>query len=263
MTKKMLMDYGIDFCGFEECVISGSGNDYLGIAEFLHGWQFPSGFYTNWTDGTGTQIDKSFVSRFEVIESTKLSFPSASSNATYLNCKVRLPRYMDVYEPVRILSVYVVHFPIAQAPEKIAVAKDLLRQIATDDSEFVIILGDTNDFGATPETKDYWVTLEAGGFKPVLPYDIKTVTQDDGSDDATEQDPARWWKTRAIDQFFISSNIESISYGIKNTKEDYAIPDSAVSANTDYEIALSDHDFVYCDLKFKYDEPRTIVPVPD
>ena len=262
MTKKMLMDYGVDFCGFEECVINQSTNNYKGIAEFLHGWQFQSGFYTNWTDGAETQIDKSFVSRFEVIESTKLSFPSATSNATYLNCKVQLPRYMDVYNPTRVLSVYVVHFPITDTAGKIAVARDLLTQISTDNSDFVVILGDTNDFGTTPETKYYWTTIEAGGFKPVLPYNIKTITMDT-PDKVVEGDPNYFWKEMAIDQFFISSNIEAVNYGIKNTKEDYAIPDSYISPSTDNVPALSDHDFVYCDLRFKYDEPRTIVPVPD
>lgn len=258
MTKRMLMDYGVDFCGFEECVTNESTSRYKGIAEFLHGWQFPSGFYSNWTDGESS-IDKSFVSRFEVIESTKLTLPSASSNASYLNCKVRLPRYMDVYNPVRILSVYVVHFPITQSTEKIAVANDLLDQIATDNSDFIVILGDTNDFGATQETKDYWVTIEAGGFAPVLPYNVKTVTQDNG-EGATEQEPDRWWKTRAIDQFFVSDNITSIGYGIKNTKDDYALENGYTSVNTDNEQALSDHDFVYCDLKFDYSKTRTIVP---
>jgi len=253
MTKKMLMDYGVDFCGFEECVTAMS-SDHCGIAEFLHGWQFPSGFYTNWTDGESTQIDKSFVSRFSVTESTKLFFPSATSNTSYLNCKISLPRYMDVRNPFRVLSCYIVHFPIAQNTEKIAVANDLLQQIATDDSDFIVIMGDTNDFGSTEETKTYWRTIEAGGFSPVLPYNIKTVTQD-------TPEGGTWWESRAIDQFFISDNITAIGYGIKNTKEDYALEDGYTSANTDNEQALSDHDFVYCDLKFNYDTPRTIVPV--
>lgn len=255
MTKKMLMDYGVDFCGFEECVINQSTAYYKGIAEFLHGWQFPSGFYTNWTDGAETQIDKSFVSRFNVTESTKLSFPSASSNASYLNCKVALPRYMDVKDPFRILSCYIVHFPITTETEKVAVAKDLLNQIATDDSDFIVIMGDTNDFGTTEETKSYWRTIEAGGFAPVLPYDIKTVTQDQSSSET-------WHESRSLDQFFVSDNIKALGYGIKNTKEDYALEDGYTSANTDGEQALSDHDFVWCDLQFDYSKPRTIVPVP-
>lgn len=254
MTKKMLMDYGVDFCGFEECVINQSTAYYKGIAEFLHGWQFPSGFYTNWIDGAETQIDKSFVSRFPVTSSAKLSFASASSNASYLNCKVQLPRYMDVENPKRILSVYVVHFAITTDANKVEIANELLAQIATDTSDFIVIMGDTNDFGTTEETKLYWRTIEAGGFAPVLPYDIKTVTQDQTTSET-------WWKSRAIDQFFVSDNITALGYGIKNTKEDYALEDGYVSANTDNEQALSDHDFVWCDLKFDYSRARTIVPI--
>lgn len=259
MTKKMLMDYGVDFCGFEECVINESTSRHKGIAEFLHGWQFPSGYYENWTDGAEQQIDKSFTSRFDVISSQKLWFTSASSNASYLNCKVRLPRYMDVYNPVRILSVYVVHFAIAQSPDKIEIATELLQQISTDTSDFVVILGDTNDFGATDETKDYWVTLEAGGFRPVLPITSKTVTEDGLTD---QSDPQKPWRTHAIDQFLISDNIDVVSYGVINTKDEYAV-NGVSGAGTDNEPALSDHDFVYCDLKFNYDTPRTVVPVPN
>lgn len=261
MTKKMLMDYGVDFCGFEECVINESINRYKGIAEFLRGWQFPSGYYENWTDGEEQQIDKSFVSRFNVTESQKLWFESPSSNKSYLNCKVQLPRYMDVYKPFRILSVYIVHFAIAQAPTKIAIAKELLQQIATDDSDFVVILGDTNDFGTTSETKDYWVTLEAGGFRPALPITSKTITEDEIGDEATDpDDPGMPWRKTAIDQFLISDNIDMVSYGVVNTKEEYAV-EGITGSGTDNEPALSDHDFVYCDLKFNYDRPRTIIPV--
>lgn len=257
MTRKMLMDYGIDFCGFEECVINQSTARYKGIAEFLHGWQFPSGFYTNWTDGENT-LDKSFVSRFNVTESTKLWFTSTESNASYLNCKVQLPRYMDVYNPRRILSVYIVHFAITTQENKVAIATELLQQIATDNSDFIVILGDTNDFGATSETKDYWATLEAGGFKPAIPLtsNSKTITQDNGLTDSVEK-----WRKNLIDQFLVSDNIEMLTYGVINTKDEYAV-DGISGSGTDNVPALSDHDFVYCDLKFDYTKPRMIVPVP-
>lgn len=255
MTRKMLMDYGVDFCGFEECVIARSTNYHIGIAEFLKSWQFPSGFYTNWTDGSDTQIDKSFVSRYQVTSSEKLSFASAPSNASYLNCKVSLPRYMDVYNPYRTLSVYIVHFAITTPETKIAIAKELLTKIATDTSDFVVILGDTNDFGTTDETKDYWVTLEAGGFRPVIPITTKTVTED-----GLEQVSS--WAGHCIDQFLISDNIDIVSYGVVNTKDEYAVS-TITGSGTDNEPALSDHDFVYCDLKFNYDRARSAVVIPE
>lgn len=260
MTKKMLMDYGVDFCGFEECTINQSTNHYKGIAEFLHGWQFPSGFYTNWSDGEDA-IDKSFASRFDVTESTKLLFTSTSSNASYLNCKVQLPRYMDVYDSKRILSVYVVHFAITNAETKVAIATELLGQIATDDSDFIVILGDTNDFGDTDETKHYWATLEAGGFRPVIPLDSnnKTITQD-GIEQSGDEYPEKQWRKKCIDQFLVSDNIEMVTYGVVNTKDEYAV-DSIKGVGTNNEPALSDHDFVYVDLKFDYSTPRTIIPI--
>lgn len=253
MTRKMLMDYGIDFCGFEE-VVTRFSNVNLDFAKYMQSWQFPYGFYTNFTDGQNS-IDKSFVSRFNVLSSTKLVLTASGSDATYLNCKVELPRYLDVYNPKRILSVYVVHFPIVQSATKILVAKELLTEIATDTSDFVIILGDTNDFGTTDETKDYWVTLEAGGFRPVIPITTKTVTEDGFAQESS-------WPGHCIDQFLISNNITAISYGVVNTKDDYAVP-SISGAGTNNEPALSDHDFVYTDLKFDYDVPRDPVVIPE
>lgn len=252
-VQRMLMDCGIDFCGFQECVINESTTNYKGIAEFLHSWQFPYGFYTNWTDGEDT-IDKSFVSRFEILSSTKHTFASASSNATYLNCKVQMPRYLDVYDPKKVLSVYIVHFAITLPENKIEIANELLGVIANDTSDFVIIMGDTNDFGLTDEAKDYWVTLESGGFTPVIPIKTKTITQDE-----LEQESD--WQRYCIDQFLISSNIRAVGYNVINTKDKYYITDGYENSSTDNEHALSDHDFVYCDLQFDYDTPRTIIPV--
>ena len=253
MTRKMLMDYGIDFCGFEECV-TGYSTAHIDFAKYIRSWQFPYGFDTNWTDGESS-IDKSFVSRFNILSNTKLYFTSASSNASYLNCKVELPRYMDVYNPKRVLSVYIVHFSIAQSPTKIAIAKELLAQIQTDTSDFVVILGDTNDFGKTDEAKDYWVTLEAGGFRPVIPITTKTVTED-----GFEQESS--WAGHCIDQFLISDNIDIVSYGVVNTKDEYAVS-TITGSGTNNEPALSDHDFVYCDLKFNYDRARSAVVIPE
>lgn len=258
MTRKMLMDYGIDFCGFEECVTAFSTSK-IDFAKYIQSWQFPHGFYTNLTDGEDS-IDKSFVSRFDVLSSTKLHFTSTSSNASYLNCKVSLPRYMDVYNPYRTLSVYIVHFAITTSETKIAIAKELLTKVATDTSDFVVILGDTNDFGTTDETKDYWVTLEAGGFRPVIPLTTKTVTQD--SLEVVEGDSTQNWRKHALDQFLISDNIDIVSYGVVNTKDEYAVS-TITGSGTDNEPALSDHDFVYCDLKFNYDRARSAVVIPE
>jgi hypothetical protein len=252
LTKRMLMDYGVDFCGFEE-VTTGFSIYTVDLAKYLQSWQFPYGFYTNQTDGNAS-IDKSLVSRYEVLSSTKLTLSSSQSNNTLLNCKIKLPRYMDVVNPDRILSVYVGHFPIAQSATKIAFAQELLGIIAEDDSDFVVICSDSNDFGTTVETKDYWNTLANGGFRPAIPPSGKTITADNiGAEEAETKN--------FIDQFFISDNIEMRNFGVKNTRNDYAVPGSHISdGNADgtqkYVDALSDHDFVWADLYFDYSKTR-------
>ena len=252
-VRRMLMDCGIDFCGFEECVVNEGISRHKGIAEFLKSWQFPYGFYSNWTDNEDP-IDKSFVSRYPLASATKMTFQSASSNASYLNCKVNLPRYKDHYNPYRVLSLYIVHFPITDATTKIAVATELLGVIASDTSDFVIVFGDTNDFA----TKNYWQTLESGGFTPVIPTTTKTITQDTNFEEE-DPDPDIWAKY-CLDQFLVSSNITAKAYGVINTKDKYYIEDGYESSATDNEPALSDHDFVWVDLKFDYDTPRSNYP---
>lgn len=248
--KRMLMDYGIDFCGFQE-VNSDSTTD---LASFLHSWQFPYGFYENNTDGN-ERIDKTFVSTYPVLSSQKLELPSSlglQSNAKYLNCKVQLPRYNDVYEPFRVLSVYIVHLPITSSSLKVQVAQAILNEIATDTSDFVIIGGDMNDFGDTEETKDYWRTFEAGGFRPVIPIDTKTITTD--TQEQPSSDPSLNWRKMSLDQFCISSNIQIKRFGVVNTKDHYW---NEECAKVDNEYCLSDHDFVWADFVFDYETPRT------
>lgn len=240
MARKMFMDYGLDFCGMEEV---NTGAD---ISKFMKSWQFPYGFDTNFTDGTDP-IDKSLVSRFPVLTSQKLYTTSSGSSVTLLNSKIQLPRLYDVYNPKRVLSVYVVHLPITSNENKVSVANEILAFIANDTSDYIIILGDTNDFATTEEGKLYWRTFESGGFSPVIPITTKTITQDNLT--ITEGDESASWRKNSIDQFLISSNIEAVSYGVVNTKDEYGL-DTIIGTATDNEPALSDHDFVWCDLKF-------------
>lgn len=245
LTKKMMMDYGCDFCGFEEVNTSN-----VDLASFLKSWQFPYGFYTNASDGLPV-VDKSFVSRFPVVSSSKPYYVYSDANLYYLNCKVQLPRLLDVYGPFRVLSVYVVHLSITTASDKEAIANQILATIAQDTSDYVVIFGDMNDMGETEETKTYWRAFETAGFRPVLPITSKTITDDDLA--VVSGDENQNWKKMALDQFCVSSNIEIKRYGIVNTKDGYG--DASIqSINGDP--CLSDHDFVWCDLVFK-DEART------
>lgn len=250
IIRRMLMDCGADFCGFNELTHQGN-ND---ITEFLKGWQFPYGF--NDISDEGTFSRKAFASRYEVISGERLMCPSATSNQEYLVCKVRLPRYLDVYNPFRILSVYVIHFPITSADNKVEVANDILAKIATDTSDFIVIMGDTNDFSDLESGKVFWRTFEASGFRPTIPIDTKTVTQDNIGTDSDEY-PEKRWRHHSIDQFLVSDNIEVVSYNVINTKDAYNDPPCLVNGATDNLPALSDHDFVYVDLKLNYDTPRS------
>ena len=245
MARKMFMDYGLDFCGLEEVNTSSD------ISKFMKSWQFPYGFDTNFSDGEAT-IDKSLLSRFPVQSSRKLYTTSSGSSVALLNSKIQLPRLNDVYNPKRVLSVYVVHLPITSDTYKVSVANEILAFIASDTSDYIIIFGDTNDFATTEEGKLYWRTFESGGFSPVIPITTKTVTQDNLT--ITEGDESAAWRNHSIDQFLISSNIEAVSYGVVNTKDEYGLA-SISGSGTDNEPALSDHDFVYADLVFK-DEVR-------
>lgn len=245
LTKKMLMDYGCDFCGFEE--VNTSGGE---LGAFLQSWQFPYAFLTNKTDG-GTVLDKAFVSRFPISSSEKKYYQYNSEDIGYLNCKIALPRLLDVYNPFRTLSVYVVHLSITTSSYKANIASQILATIASDSSDYVIIFGDMNDMGTTEETKTYWRAFEASGFRPVLPITSKTITQD--SLTVGSEDPSEKWREMALDQFCVSSNIDIKRYGVVNTKDGYG--DASVQTIDDTP-CLSDHDFVWCDLVFK-DETRT------
>jgi hypothetical protein len=86
----------------------------------------------------------------------------------------------------------------------------------------------------------------------VIPITTKTVTQDNLT--ITEGDETNSWREHSIDRFLISSNIDAVSFGVVNTKDEYGLASISGPA-TDNEPALSDHDFVYADLVFK-DEAR-------
>lgn len=245
LIRKMLMDNGIDFCGFEE--MSGRATD---IGTYLKSWQFADGFASpKDSNGKGTN-SLSLVSRFEVQTWNTYTMTTVSSNKDCINARIRLPRYLDVYNPFKVLSMYVIHQMVGANQQNLA--NELLSIIANDDSDYIVIASDTNSFGDTEEDKVFWRVLESGGFRPTIPISTKTITQDIIGKD-TDEYPEKQWHVNSIDQFFISSNIDCVSYNVINTKDEYA--GSMKGTSTDNEYALSDHDFVYADLVFK-DEVR-------
>ena len=246
LIRKMLMDNGVDFCGFEE--MTGRTTD---LGTYLKSWQFADGFVSP-KDSNGKSTNAlSVVSRFEVQEWHTYTLTSVASNKDCINALIRLPRYMDVYDPFKTLSMYVIH-PMVGANQQ-NLANELLGIIANDDSDYIVITSDTNSFGDTEESKVFWRTLEAGGFRPTIPISTKTITQDIiGQSDG--EYPEKQWRHNSIDQIFVSSNIDCVSYNVINTKDEY-VGYVKNNTSTDGEYALSDHDFVYADLVFK-DEAR-------
>lgn len=246
LIRKMLMDNGVDFCGFEE--MSGRTTD---LGAYLKSWQFADGFVSPKDSNGKTTNALSIASRFEVQTWNTYTLASVTNNKDCINARIRLPRYMDVYNPFKILSMYAIH-PMVGANQQ-NLANELLGIIANDDSDYIVITSDTNSFGDTEESKVFWRVLEAGGFRPTISIATKTVTQDNLSSESDAY-PEQRWRHHSIDQIFISSNIDCVSYNVINTKDEY-VGYVKNNTTTDGEYALSDHDFVYADLVFK-DEVR-------
>ncbi len=250
MTRKMLMDYGVDFCGFQE-VSTYTNNVPADFGVFMESWQFADGFSPTRSGGT-TDNPLSIVSRYAVQEWSEWEMTSAPSNKFCVNAKIQLPRYLDVYEPKKILSLYTIHPPITTKTNLVNIATELLGVIANDESDYIVVVSDTNDYGDQESDKSFWNTMNAGGMAPVIPIDTKTITQDSISQQGDEY-PSKQWRHNSVDQIFISSNIECVGFDVVNTKEEYAVTGISSGA-TDNEPALSDHDFVFADLVFKNEE---------
>lgn len=244
MTRKMLMDHGVDFCGFEEVTTT----EQRDLSTFLKSWQFADGFVPERTEGS-TDNPISIISRYQAISWREFQMESAPSNKFCVNGKIRLPRYLDVYNPKRILSIYTIHPPITSKETLINIATELLGIIAEDTSDYIVVTSDTNDFNHLEENKKFWNTMRAGGMTPVIPIETKTVTQDNIGKESDEY-PDKQWRHHSIDQIFISSNIECLHYNVVNTKDEYGV-EGLSGGGTNNKPALSDHDFVYADLVFK------------
>lgn len=249
-TRRMLMDHGVDFCGFEE--VSGRGTD---IGKYLESWQFASGFESPKNDSGNVINSLSIVSRFTVQTWNTYTLTSVTGNKDCINARIRLPRLYDVYNPYRILSMYAIH-PMIGA-DRVALANEFLSIIASDTSDYIVVVSDTNDFADVEENKLFWETLKAGGLTPVIPLESKTITQDDIGKQ-TDTYPEQQWRWNCIDQIFVSSNVEFLNYNVVNTKDEYPV-DTIKGGGTNNDPALSDHDFVYADLRFK-NEVRDNMP---
>lgn len=242
LIGKMLADYGVDICGFEESRYrEGSGSvANVNLPQHLiakRPWQFQYG-NTNVPDGSTNSpwSNRSMVSRFPVVESREIAHNVDSgtyNNRSFLYTKVKLPRYLDCTGGDQYLGFYVAHPSVATSENQSLEWAAIADAINNDDCAFHILVSDTNDWFFDPVTGKmiHWEEFcTATGMIPV---------QDALSKTTSDPSPAH----DSLDNIFVSPNIDILNYDIINGY-DYLMPDGTY---------ISDHDFMYADLEFKYD----------
>ena len=250
IIKKMLSDYGIDICGFEEAQYAHSQKieEKMSLGDYLRGWQFPysSTFYPLGTTAS-PYSSRDMVSFFEVVEAEELPFPEDArygqyNNRAALRTKIKLPKYLDCTLGQQYLGFYVIH-PTVSATDLANLQKQefqvCLDAMETDGCAFHIIAADSNAFNISADTHMpiTWDWLVSKGFKLANDGSSKTVTGE-----APDH-------LGSIDQFFVSSNINVVNFGVVNGYE-YAYTENS---NAGY-VPISDHDFIYADVEFVYDD---------
>lgn len=243
LIGKMLADYGVDICGFEESRYrEGSGSvANVNLPQHLiakRPWQFGYG-NTNVPDG-GTNSpwsNRSMVSRFPVIESEEIAWNADSGqydNKSFIRTKVKLPKFLDCTGGEQYLGFYVVHPSVTTSEKQTLEWAAVINAINNDDCAFKIVVSDTNDWFFDPETGKmiHWEQLKTGtGLVPVQNALSKTTSDPSPAHDS-------------LDNIFVSPNIKVLNYDIISGY-DYLMPDGTY---------ISDHDFVYADLEFEYDD---------
>lgn len=244
---KMLADYGVDMCGFEECTFkeyaSGTSAD-CNLPQHLiyrRPWQFTSGNLNVPTGQTGSPFsNRAMVSRFEVVESREIQHNAPSgnyNNHSFLYNKVKLPRFLDCTGGDQYLGFYVAHPSVATSENQTLEWQAIANAINSDDCAFHVLTADTNDWFFDPEDGKmlHWKAFcEATGMKPVHDALSKTTTEGSPAHDS-------------LDNIFVSQNINVLGYNIINSWE-YPVE----SGGNIYPI--SDHDFLYADLQFDYSD---------
>ena len=241
LIGKMLADYGVDICGFEESRYrEGTGNAAnVNLPQHLiarRPWQFKYG-NTNVPDGSTDSpwSNRSMVSRFPVVESQEIAWNADSGqydNKSFIRTKVKLPKYLDCTGGDQYLGFYVVHPSVTTSEKQSLEWAAVISAINNDDSAFKIVVSDTNDWFFDPSNGKmiHWEELKTGtGLVPVQDALSKTTSNPSPAHDS-------------LDNIFVSPNITVLNYDIISGY-DYLMPDGTY---------ISDHDFVYADLQFDY-----------
>lgn len=230
--KQMFSDYGIDFVGLQEVK-----NDMDNYPEALTSYALP------YVDNAETAdkspfIDNKILSRYPIKTSTRVTYTvpegkDAQEWRGYTRCEIPLPRYKDYYpDGDQVLSFYATHFDPDDVC-RLSEVDELIAALLEDKNKFKVIVADTNDFDLEKPT---WKALTDAGFIKIHDGSSKTVTRDEALN-----------KNSALDNIFCSSNISVVYYDIVNTtNRQILLTNGAMSP-------MSDHDFVYADLKLNYE----------
>jgi len=236
ILNRMFRDFGVDFVGMQEVKNLKAVSGNLTYPNNLTSASLP---YVDGADGAteSPHIDNRALSRYPISSYERVTYAVPSGKETqewrgYTKCVIPLPRYKDFYpNGDQMLSLYATHFD-PDAVCSLSEANELVSVLNADTSMFKVVCVDTNDFTAQ---KVNWKVFTDAGYKQVHNGLCKTAARDEALT-----------SSNSIDQIFVSSNIDIMRYDIINASNYPVLLTNGATVN------ISDHDFLYADLKLNY-----------
>jgi len=239
VIKKELKDHAVDICGFEEVRYGETvGTVERRLPEFLKSWQFPYGSYHD--PQVQPSSNKALASHWEVLSTTEYVYPS-NADGSFIKCVIKLPHYRDSRDGVNegeidlTLSMYVYHATSSKGVSvRLSEIADILNVIASDTSDFKLIVGDANAFeaGVVDGRTQEWDAWKAGGFTPI--YETRNINTVNSK-----------FSILPYDNIFMGANITCKYFNV--------VPSSDYLVNIRGSIVpVSDHDLLYADLVFDF-----------
>lgn len=229
VMREMILDYGIDFLGMQECRQLASV-----IKSAMYPFQFP---YASADTVTGqvanSIISTPVISRFEVVSTNAYLYNEDYNQYRCVCVKMNMPQNKH-YPRVPTLSVYNYHGSLNHSARLVEI-QTMLDIIANDTSDFIIIMGDTNSEVDSTGHRQSWDAWENAGFRAVHHGESPTWPNPVGS------------RYSSIDNIFVSEHINVLNYDIIMADK-YPINESGQGGRP-----LSDHDLVFADLQFDFD----------